>query len=178
MELDFIIQHVKKSNRKKLITGAFIAAFGLFLLLLHFISDSATTGMSDSGIGVLYFFALLFTVVGVLMLGLAIKNNGQIKNRTHPILMAIDNPVGLSVIWVYEHILKTSGGVTTHTLHIYFSNGKGEQIMTKKTNIKPAMEFFYKHFPNARYGFSEDFKKEMSQQQKKLKKGEIDRIAF
>ncbi|MCH2235288.1 MAG: hypothetical protein MK078_13640 [Crocinitomicaceae bacterium] len=177
MNLEGLLGSVRRSNRTKIIVGVFIAALGFFMIGLGVATDDAYGDMNEAGIILVWVFSLLFVVTGILMIALSVKSNKSIATRQHPFLRAMDNPNDISVIWVYEHIVKSSA-TANHSLHIYFSNGKMEGVVPKKKDIQPLMQYLMQTFPSARFGFSEDIKKEFQAQKKRFKKKEIDRIVF
>ena len=177
MNLEDLLSSVRRSNRTKIIVGVFVAGLGIFMIALGMATDDAYGDLNEGGIVLAWLFSLLFIGTGVLMIVLSIKSNRSIASRQHPFLRAMDNPNDLAVIWVYEHIVRSSA-TANHSLHIYFSNGKMEGVVPKKKNIQPLMQYLMTTFPSARFGFSEDFKKEFQAQKKRLKKKEIDRIVF
>ena len=177
MDIEGLLSSIKKTNKTKIIVGIFIAAVGVFMIAIGVATDDAYGDMNEGGIVLAWIFSLFFIAIGLFLIMQAVKSNKSIATRQHPLLKAIDNPNELAVIWVYEHIVKSSA-TSNHSLHIYFSNGKMEGVVPKKNNIQPLMQFMMQTYPKARFGFSEDFKKEFQAQKKRFRKKEIDRIAF
>lgn len=177
MELDGVLNSVRRSNRTKISVGFFIAGLGVFMIALGIISKEAYGDMNEAGIVFAWIFALLFLATGFLMIYLSVKSNQSIGNRSHPLLKSMDYPLDIDVVWAYEHIIKSSA-TANHSVHIYFSNGKMEGIAPKKKDVQPFIQFLQSKFANARFGFSEETQKEFAMQKKRYKKKEIDRIAL
>ena len=115
MNLEDLLKSVKRSNRTKVIVGVFVAALGIFMIALGVATDDAYGDLNEGGIVLAWLFSLLFIGTGVLMIVLSVKSNRSIASRQHPFLRAMDNPNDLAVIWVYEHIVKSSA-TANHSL--------------------------------------------------------------
>ena len=145
--LRFIIDEVRKENRTGFITGPFMIAIGLFVVVA-FIAEWNSVSWSQVLLALL--FSPLFIAGGVI----ALRNAIRPAEQTPEIVLLMTRPE--QVVWAHVEIKKKNGVHHASALKLYTEAGERLEVLippTKEGEAR-AMALIHELAPRARLGFS------------------------
>lgn len=161
MNLDMLKSILQKTVFKMVIVGTMLFTAGVIaFVILYAFADINSVIVGIIG-GVLVVFGILLFVLGL-------RQIGKIKNGNHPLVKAIVDKDEHLVAWIFKKQLNSQvEGVTVNkrnSVIVVYNTGEFLDLKGRKISQDQLIDYFQKHFPNARYGYNQENKAFMTEQ--------------
>lgn len=147
-----------RSGIKMAIIGVFILALGLFMIWMSVSgADPEAKDIPIGGTIALWVFAIIFALVGLLMIWLPIKTSMNQKKGKDPITNAIQSGDSGFILWFYEYVAEVKSGAaknTAHRIFMFSRDNKQYSMDVKKARVQDVLSYLQSKFPQAMMGYT------------------------
>lgn len=174
MQDDEFFKMFNRSGVKMGIIGFFILLFAVFIMwIAGSDADPEMEDMSTSGKAILWSFAGLFALVGLLLIGLPVVAVIKQRNGKHLLSNAIRLGDQSYILWFYEHITEVRSGPaknTNHRIWMMARDRKQYSMEVKKARVQEVLAYLQLKFPTAMIGYTKEMEAAFDEQTKRANK--------
>jgi drug/metabolite transporter (DMT)-like permease len=150
-DLSFVERAIARTRRRNLIIGFFLAAFGVFMLVIPFLDPEADP--SSGGSIFLYCFAALIIFLGVFMMFKAVQLFNIADTEIYRKIMLEPKTItGLDAQIVRSAYTKHS---STINAHLFISTKKIAVLTVNETELELLRQYLLRHNPGLQYNVTE-----------------------
>lgn len=144
-DIEFLIR------KKTIATGKKIFIFGIIIFIFGILITIGTVGQGASGI----IIGILFAVIGAIMPVIAVTRK-LMNPEENPLIMILDGRTDDQPVWIYHIEIRSTLFVQSYQIAVRTLQKKQLNLMVKKKEVDPILEYFQSRFPNATFGYSKE----------------------